>query len=161
MTLTSHSCGFDTIPPHGETEHRSEAKIKQALSKLHRPKAPYVPTPCCFRHNRATLRSMNIRTWLAMITDDNLVQIAKKSELPYRTLLHQSRSSISVANVIKISETYSINPVESLSDLNFIDSQWADLKQIQQEKVLAATPTKELAAELTQRLLTAEQLLAG
>lgn len=82
---------------------------------------------------------MEIRTWIASITEDGLNEVARKSRIAQRTLYNQlDKGHPTAENVIRIATTYNAHPFRALIDTGHIDAAWALVPDIRAALRLAS-----------------------
>ena len=75
---------------------------------------------------------MNPTHWIATLTDDTVKQVAKKANIPERTLHHQiGRGTLSIENILKIAVTYNHHPTRALIEWGHIDASWERIPDIE------------------------------
>ena len=99
-----------------------------------------------------TIRLMEPNEWIAKITTDTTGEIAKKADIPKRTLQHQlSTGKMSVENLVKIGAAYAYHPIETLIEWGIIDEAWRNVPNIRAAIKLA--PSEWIADEALERML--------
>lgn len=94
---------------------------------------------------------MNIREWIASITEDGTNEIARKSGIAQRTFYNQlDKGTLTAENVIRVAITYRAHPLRALIDTGFIDPAWASIPDI--EAALRLATEDQLADEVLRRM---------
>lgn len=67
---------------------------------------------------------MTFTAWLESITPDSQGEIAKKIGIARRTLQNQIYGTPKLETIVKIADTYGVNPHRALSELGYIKAHW-------------------------------------
>lgn len=96
--------------------------------------------------------AMEHTEWIAAIAgNDSSRTIAKKSDIPDRTVLNQmDKGRFSAENVIRIAEGYSKSPVRALVDTGYLDEEWA--KTVDPETAIWSLSEEAIANHVLERM---------
>lgn len=96
---------------------------------------------------------MNFTAWLESLTDDSQSVIAEKIGMSRRTLQNQIYGTPKMETIVKIAETYGLNPHLALTDLDYINARWLEDLVGDSDAALLAATEDELSQEVLRRML--------
>ncbi|MEW4988961.1 helix-turn-helix domain-containing protein [Corynebacterium sp. 045007] len=99
---------------------------------------------------------MTFQHWLSTATEDSIAEISRRTGIPRRTLQYQlANDKPSIENLLKISSTYDVNPIETLLDFGIVSRVWEKVPNITGALRLASD--EQLTDEVLRRLKAGSQ----
>lgn len=95
---------------------------------------------------------MTFTAWLESITPDSQGEIAKKIGIARRTLQNQIYGTPKLETIVKIADTYGVNPHRALSELGYIKAHWLQELAGDIDAALLAADEEQLATEVLRRM---------